>query len=248
MKEDNLMTSKNKRLLSILSFISGSILSLSVVYFFQPNLYQENVNSIKSKPILEYVSNEQIDTSSLDNSTDEENRHLKIVIAEQAKTIEKLNFNILELSNRLSSLLKNDNIDSDKNRPLVKMEMEDFENLTKETFVEKFKGIVLSISGDRLESLKRGFEGSVDQNEKSLAYQNNISSYLLDNNPYSEHYIDDLRCQGDICRLEISTSNEKTWEQIYAGMTRQDWYTSITFEEESEFQGRHIYYLPNINN
>jgi len=100
------------------------------------------------------------------------------------------------------------------------MAMQDFQDIAKETFIDKFKGVVLSISGKQLESIKNGFENNADQ--------------------------DDIRCQGDICRLEISTSSEETWEQIYADMTRQDWYTSITFEEDSDYTGQHIYYLPNI--
>ena len=244
------MTSKNKGLLPVISFIVGAILSLSIIYFIQPNFYQEKTESITSDSRLDNVINTPVEVPSPENLTsNEENRDLKRIIAKQANTIERLNTNISDLSDQIASLLNNDkNIVSKENSPLIKMEMDDFENLTKETFVEKSKGIVLNISGNRLESLKRGFERSLNQDEKSLTYQNNISGYLLDNNPYSEHYIDDLRCQGDICRLEISTSNEETWEQIYAGMTRQDWYTSITFEEESEFPGRHIYYLPNIDN
>jgi len=244
------MTSKNKGLLPVVSFIIGSILSLSIVYLLQLNLYEENEESITSDPRLDDGTNNRIEVLSPENLTDnEENRDLKRIIAQQTNTIERLKTNISDLSEKIGSfLLKNENIASNENSPLIKMEVDHFENLAKETFVEKFKGIVLSISGNRLEALKRGFEGSVDQDEKSLAYQNNISGYLLDNNPYSEHYIDDLRCQGDICRLEISTSNDETWEQIYADMTRQDWYTSITFEEESEIPGRHIYYLPNIDN
>ncbi|PHS16791.1 MAG: hypothetical protein COA86_11025 [Kangiella sp.] len=244
------MTSKNKGLLPVVSFIIGSILSLSIVYFFQLNLYQEKEESITSTPRIDDGANEPIEVPLPYNSNNtEEQGDLKKMIAKQADIIKRLNTDISDLSDQLASLqLKNENIASDENPPLVKMRMDDFENLTKETFIEKFKGIVLSISGNRLEALKRGFERSLDQDEKSLAYQNNISGYLLENNPYSEHYIDDLRCQGDICRLEISTSNDESWEQIYADMTRQDWYTSVTFEEESEFQGRHIYYLPNIDN
>lgn len=243
------MTSINKGLLSIVSFISGSILSLSIVYFLQPNLHRENATNEINTPRSNCVTDFQIEENLSSDSTDQEaNILLKEIIAQQTNTIEQLNANILNLSNQLASLLKSENIATDEKPPLIKMEMADFEDLTKEIFMKKFKGVVLSISGKHLESLKRGFEGSVEQDEKSLAYQHNISRYLLENNPYSEHYVDDLRCQSDICRLEISTSNEEAWEHIYAGMTREDWYTSITFEESSDFPGQHIYYLPNIAN
>ena len=244
------MVFKNRAIIAITCLLVGAILNFSLTNVFDSS--QKNTVLDDSSDVELQLSNSSAEIAP-ENDTHPNNNTLKQTVLQQASVIQSLKDEINALSKRLAvtsidEISTNNENKENNNAPLKKMGMDDFESLTKETFIDKFKGVVLSVSGKQLESLKKGFENSVDSDGESLAYQNQISDYLLNNNPYSEHYVDDIRCQGDICRLEISTSNEDNWNQLYADMTRQDWYTSITFEEESEYPGQHIYYLPNITN
>lgn len=131
---------------------------------------------------------------------------------------------------------------------LRKMTFKDFENSMKESFTDRFKGVVIELSGERLEDLKRAFSQSEESDEKSIEYEQSISSFLAENNSDGDHFIQSLQCNTHICRLEVNTNNNESWNSVYASMTQQSWYQSITVQETSEYPGNIIYYLPNMNN
>jgi len=135
-----------------------------------------------------------------------------------------------------------------KNTPLKKMSMQDFEESMKDSFVDRFKGIVLELSGSELEAIKKSFSDSSDKNDWSYLYENSIANFLSENDLNGDHIVQTISCNTQICRLEINTNNDESWSSLYASMTQQPWYKTITVEESSDYPGNHIYYLPSIEN
>ena len=126
--------------------------------------------------------------------------------------------------------------------------MNDFEESMKSSFVDRFKGVILEISGKELESMKNAYNATSDKNEWSNKIESSISSFLAENELEGEHFIQGLNCNTSICRLEVNTNNNETWNTLYASMAQEPWYDTITMQENSDYPGNHIYYLPSINN
>lgn len=155
------------------------------------------------------------------------------------------------LTNRLSNKIPSDSaINNDKkNDPLLKkMSMQDFEESMKDSFVNRFKGVVLELSGNELEAVKKSYSNSTDRNDWSNNYENSIASFLAENDLNGDHFVQTINCNTQVCKLEINTNNDETWSRLYASMTLQPWYKTITVEENSDYPGNHIYYLPSIEN
>lgn len=179
------------------------------------------------------------------------------IIRRKNRKIAKLDSQIAELSNAIDAMTsqadrneESGNLSDSENSKtqLKRMSMEDFEQNMKDSFVDRFKGIILEIDGEQLESMKKSFNSSSDKNEWSNQYESDISEYLAANNPNGEHFVQELSCNTNICRLEINTNDDESWNSLYASMTEQAWYKTITLEENSGYPGNHIYYLPSINN
>jgi len=131
---------------------------------------------------------------------------------------------------------------------LKKMSMQDFEKSLKDSFADRFKGVVLELSGNELKALQDSYSNSSDKNDWSYQYENSIARFLTENDQNGDHFIQTIGCNTKICRLEINTNNDETWNTLYASMTLQPWYKTITVEENSDYPGNHIYYLPSIEN
>ena len=132
--------------------------------------------------------------------------------------------------------------------PLKKMTMQDFEESMKDSFVDRFKGVVLELSGSELEAIKKSYSDSSDKNDWSYQYENSITNFLSANDLNGDHFVQTINCNTQICRLEINTNDDESWSSLYASMTQQPWYKTITVEENSDYPGNHIYYLPSIDN
>jgi len=128
------------------------------------------------------------------------------------------------------------------------MSMEDFESSMKTSFTDQFKGVVLELEGKRLEDVKSSFTTSIEKNEWSNEYENSIANYLSEHDQNGDHYLQSLSCNVSVCRLEVNTNDSEQWNSLYARMTRESWYESITIQEKSDYPGNVIYYLPSFRN
>ena len=131
---------------------------------------------------------------------------------------------------------------------LKTMSMEDFESSMKTSFTDQFKGVVLELEGKRLEDVKSSFTASIEKNEWSNEYENSIANYLSEHDQNGDHYLQSLSCNVSVCRLEVNTNDSEQWNLLYARMTRESWYESITIQEKSDYPGNVIYYLPSFRN
>jgi hypothetical protein len=128
------------------------------------------------------------------------------------------------------------------------MNMQTFEESMKTQFTNQFKGVVLQLEGQRLEDIKQGYASSNEKNEWSNQYENSIAEFLATQDMNGDHYLQSLDCNTNVCRLEVNTNDTNSWNRLYAKMTNQTWYKSITVQEKSEYPGNVIYYLPSLNN
>lgn len=168
--------------------------------------------------------------------------------------IESLRFEISQLKNQLANE-PNDNIEqqsttqiSQSEETVKKMTMKDFENQMKSSFTDQFKGVVLEMTGDRLDAIKASYNSTSEKNEWSNQYENQIANYLNENDHSGDHFLQSLNCNINVCRLEVNTNDEQGWDSVYAGMMKEPWYKSITIQENSDYPGYVVYYLPSFEN
>lgn len=233
----------------LLTFSLGVVVSFVFIYAINDdhntsNIIDEN-SSFRSKKISDQLE-----------STPDNTKDYQKIIDDKNRQITELKRQLLANSNTSQTAPQAKQQDQetqlaeskDSEQKLKKMTFKDFEDSMKESFTDRFKGVVIELSGERLEDLKRAFSQSEESNEKSIEYENSISNFLAENNSDGDHFIQSLQCNTHICRLEVNTNNNNSWNSLYASMTQQSWYKSITVQEASEYPGNIIYYLPNMNN
>ena len=177
------------------------------------------------------------------------------LIDTQAKEIKRLNAALLAVKDELNASLlaarNNQQVDKHSDEPeaqLKTMNMQTFEESMKTRFTDQFKGVVLQLEGQRLEDIKQSYNNSNQKNEWSNQYENSIANFLAAHDENGDHYLQSLNCNTNVCRLEVNTNDSDNWNRLYAKMTNEPWYKSITVQEKSEYPGNVIYYLPSLNN
>lgn len=179
-----------------------------------------------------------------------------ILIQQQAQEIERLTRRIHAVSEELNASLFANNHQSkpakspegESEAQLRTMNMQTFEESMKTQFTDQFKSVVLQLEGERLEDIKQSYNNSSEKNEWSNQYENSIANFLATHDENGDHYLQSLNCNTNVCRLEVNTNDSDNWNSLYAKMTNESWYQSITVQEKSEYPGNVIYYLPSLNN
>lgn len=232
-------------------FLLGFMAAISLVHLLNEDQGQTATSVSESELWIEEPFLIEDTTASIDGNHQD-------IIAKKNILIADLRKQVASLSNRQyqSTLMPVVQTETDPENKslqtiepqLTKMSMEDFERSMKDSFTDRFKGVVLELSGNELEAIKKSFDNSTDKNEWSYRYENSITSFLAEKDLNGDHFIQSISCNTQICRLEINTNNDENWDSVYASMTQQSWYKTITVEENSDYPGNHIYYLPSIDN
>lgn len=181
----------------------------------------------------------------------------------EAKLIAKLNAQIksqqLKIA-ELEDLLKRKNVKTaalqlSNSQDILKepqaietLSMQDFENKMKDQFLERFKGFAIELEGERLDSIKKEFNKDSTKSNWNADYENNINAFIQDNDPHRLHYIDELNCNSNMCRLKVNTNQPNNWQQLFLRMTQQAWYHSITLSEKSGDPSIFIYFITKPQN
>ena len=131
---------------------------------------------------------------------------------------------------------------------LETVSMKDFEEKMKAQFLERFKGYAIELEGERLESIKKEFDRDNGKSEWSNEYENHINAYIQDNDPERLHFVDELTCNNNMCRLKVNSSEPNNWNSLFLSLTQQNWYNSITLKENSEDSSIFIYFITRPQN
>lgn len=241
---------KGNLLTHLLAFALGITASYIVFSYTTNTTTQENKDETM-------ILSESLDTEDSPMEKTNNFQDYQQLIDDKNSQIAQLKRQLSTISKAPSTVMQSDKGDDQKdqlaesnknNSRLKKMTFEDFEDSMKESFTDRFKGVVIELSGEKLDDIKQAFSQSDETNEKSVQYENSISNFLAENNSDGDHFIQSLRCNTHICRLEVNTNNNDSWNVVYGSLTQQSWYESITIQEASEYPGNIIYYLPNMNN
>jgi len=235
----------------ITTFMLGILTTYTVVHFStnQSNLMIP-INAFEDNSFSEHLppsNNSIVESSNIPNccqimdKKDRQIARLKVLLSSDSKNLQEI-----VQQNKIDDPQKQ--LTKTKSTSLKKMTFKDFEDSMKVSFTDQFKGIVIELSGDKLDDLKNAFSQSDETNEQSIQYENAILNFLAENNASGDHFINSLRCNTHICRLEVNTNDNESWSTTYAAMTQESWYASITIQEESDYPGNIIYYLPRMNN
>jgi len=237
---------KNKYAAPIVTFLLGAgLASVTVLLSTSPQLAENDLNppSINTKQLSQAESkkNNQINYQKLIAAKDKQIELLKLKLSNYSDDQSS--------SNGIASLDENEKNISLENRPnnLKVIGFKEFEEEMKESFLNRFKGVILQLKGHELDMFKNSFTLSNETNEWSSVFESSVTSFLTDNNNNGDHFIYSLSCKTTICRLEVNTNNLDSWNSLYASMTYQPWYESITIQENSDYPGNIIYYLQNLN-
>ncbi len=128
------------------------------------------------------------------------------------------------------------------------LSMQDFESKMKDQFLDRFKGYAIELDGERLDSIKKEFNKDSTKADWNVDYENNINAFLQDNDPNRLHYVDELICNSNMCRLKVNTNQPNNWQQLFLRMTQQAWYNSITLSESSGDPSIFIYFMTKPQN
>ncbi|TQV86876.1 hypothetical protein [Aliikangiella coralliicola] len=183
-------------------------------------------------------NNEQRQIADNDNQDKDAIQYLTLLTREQQSKIEQLQQQL----NALNPLSKNETENPPKE--LQTLSMDDFQNKMKDQFVEQFRGYAIELSDEQLDSVKKTFETSSEKANWNAEYENRITDYIQEADSNGLHFIDELTCNQNMCRLKVQSNEPKNWQQIYSSMTQQKWYNTMTLIEKTDEPGQFIYYIP----
>ena len=69
-------------------------------------------------------------------------------------------------------------------------------------------------------------------------FENRVVDFISREDPNSMHYLDEVGCNKSMCRLKVQSTEGEQWQKIYANMTKESWYNSMTLVEKSEDPGQ----------
>lgn len=70
----------------------------------------------------------------------------------------------------------------------------------------------------------------------ALEYQHKLADYLSAQHDLT---LQELDCRADLCLLEIDVQDETAWSKIFAGLSSQSWWQSVSYQSITEVGGRH---------
>lgn len=239
----------------IVTFLLGFAIATGLfININKPSLNHSNdtVENERQEQITSRESKQQPDPA---NATDKDQliewqaQELTRLKAEVSSIRKELNASLLTAKNQSTTINQPEpNSESESEAKLTTMNMQTFEESMKTQFTDQFKGVVLQLEGQQLKDIKQSFDQSSEKNEWSNQYENSIANFLATHDENGDHYLQSLNCNTRVCRLEVNTNDSDNWNSLYAKMTNEPWYQSITVQEKSEYPGNVIYYLPSLNN
>ncbi|MGX5201052.1 hypothetical protein [Aliikangiella sp. IMCC44632] len=235
-----------KALQFLMVFTLGLIIGIWPFGHSTTNLNANSENSLTSTE-ASLAANDWIEPELTSNLS-----HLELQLKEQADTIASLKnqVNQLQTVNKQLSQNKRPNNDSQSiteaaPRPeLEVLTMQDFETRIKDQFLDRFRGIAIQLEGEQLAEVKTSFSQNQNKDGWSAQYENYISDYFSQNNPSNAHFIEEINCNTRMCRLKVQPGDTNQWKKLYANLTQQEWYSSMTLVEQSESSNTKIYYIP----
>jgi hypothetical protein len=68
----------------------------------------------------------------------------------------------------------------------------------------------------------------------ALEYQRELADYLAEQNNLT---VLELDCRADLCLLEFDIGDEATWPQLFAALSSQSWWLSVSYQNTTEAEG-----------
>ncbi|MET1257280.1 hypothetical protein [Aliikangiella maris] len=216
---------------------------------FTPMAYVKNSEQASSKALAE-VDNHSgqlpliaLGPSHLDTDTAPATAQIEQAFIEKLQQQEKI---IADLQTQIANLKASLKSDSNQAPPpkLKTISVDDFEKEVKDKLFSHFKGYAIKLGENELENIKKSFDGQQTRSNWSAEFENNMNAFFSESNADNRHFIEELNCNDSMCRLKVDSSDMNNWQQIYAQMTQQDWYQSITLVESTDSPNQIIYYIP----
>jgi|GEM_PF-6209310 len=163
---------------------------------------------------------------------------LKTIITTQKEKIEELEFALQQIDAIKAS---QEIVDP----PVLEtISMKEMESRFKDSIKNRFKKYAIELDKEQLAEFQKMFESDQTKETWSAEYENYISRFISEEDRDGLHYVDEINCNQRMCRLQVQTSDEDHWQQLYSNMTQQDWFNSMTLTEKSDIPGMFIYYIP----
>lgn len=125
------------------------------------------------------------------------------------------------------------------------LSMDGLSKRAREHALSLMRSRVIELPDSQFDSFDQRFYKAQINTEWSSHYQLSLQEFILKNNQDGLHSIQELGCNGQLCKIEVISDDLKGWNSILSEMRTQDWYSSLMFKKKSETQsGSIVYYLP----
>jgi hypothetical protein len=173
-------------------------------------------------------------------------------IEEQAHTIAELSNQIKQLQQANEQLQQGQiqhaptaDIDETPRLPALEvLSMQDFESRLKDQFLDRFRGVAIELAGEQLADVRKSFNQNQSKDGWSAQYENQIGDFFSQNDPNRLHFIEEVNCNTQMCRVKVQPSDANHWKKLYSNLTQQEWYASMTLIEQSDNSNTQVYYIP----
>lgn len=94
--------------------------------------------------------------------------------------------------------------------------------------------LLIRIDDNEFQQLLANHQQQAAGDLAALEYQSELADYLAEQNDLT---VLELDCRADLCLLELDIHNEANWPQLFAGLSSQSWWQSVSYQSATEVAG-----------
>lgn len=94
--------------------------------------------------------------------------------------------------------------------------------------------LLIRIDDNEFQQLLANHQQQAAGDLAALEYQNELADYLSEQHDLT---LLELDCRADLCLLEIDVQDETAWTKIFAGLSSQSWWQSVSYQSAAEGAG-----------
>lgn len=94
--------------------------------------------------------------------------------------------------------------------------------------------LLIRIDDNEFQQLLANHQQQAAGDLAALEYQNELTDYLAEQNDLTVLQLD---CRVDLCLLELDIHDEASWPQLFAGLSSQSWWQSVSYQSATAAGG-----------
>ncbi|MDH5432307.1 MAG: hypothetical protein OEY19_00025 [Gammaproteobacteria bacterium] len=161
-------------------------------------------------------------------------------LSQQLKEKDKV---INELKKQLEISPDSDEPTTDVAKLLRTISFADFRQIVDDSLQRRFNDYLIQLDQNESDEINLAVTRRPKKNDWNEELKSNIHQYIKSQDQDNLHFVEDIICNSNLCRLKVQSDDHQHWKNIYYSMTRQDWFDSPTIMSKSNDPNVFVYFI-----